>query len=593
MYLCTLVPRNYRWMSGPYLETSVTSQWMNSIVLGGALVEEHALVFRAGSESLSMKSKDIPMEQRFWIPLLQSGLATLRPVFRHSLEWRNFHCIRVDLQNVSDYSVKYLRAESVFTNVLTHCYAIIEGPSTMHAKYSIFASKKRHVEETPDAVPIAFGGHLDLIHNTISERLPKVHTLDPIHIVSAHPSSAWQATALSLAGLVPTLVITSNVDAWKQTPMAVVSETKLSRAQLKDNLVFVIDANQVPDILLDQEKEYDIFAKIIESTVNAEPNRTQIQRFLWNKFSQSYPYAKLSIANISWPCVIEHDVDDVLPFRGTEKHIVIAHQPHLRASWPSWKFVAECFAMSEHMVRATFPLWSQYVTALDVSRTLLRNIKVRIVVVKATLAEQRIETLKLPRTYLLRFTPAVFTPSQAKEVFTLPSMAQRNSSTAVFTGSESYLHQQLETESPCCICFDMCTERTVSLCGHTFCKDCSMTVFQEAVRNPAAIVQCPYCRNDLSCGDFVSVSATAKPVSVKPSKEAHINNNILIDEAGELGKSLYAPVVCPAKPNLAIATLQNVTAFVTTLLTWKCQVKLVCLQGPHDQWVKELVELIK
>jgi hypothetical protein len=580
-------------MSGPYVETSVTSQWLNSVVLGGALVEEHALVFRAGSESLSIKSKDIPIDQRFWIPLLQSGLAVLRPVFRQSLQWRNFHCIRVDLQAVSDYSVKYLRSESVFSNVLSHCYAIVEGPATMHAKYSIFGSKKRHIEEVPDAVPIAFGGHVDLINNTVSERLPRVHTLDPIHIVSAHPSSAWHSSVLTLAGLVPTLVITSNPGAWKQTPMSLLGHAKLSRAQLKDHLLFVVDVQDVPSIMLDQEKEFDIFSKIIGSTVNAEPNRTQIQRFLWNKFTQSYPHAKISVANMTWPCVIEHDVDDVLPFRGTEKHIVVLHHSNLRASWPSWKFVAECYATSEYMVRATFPVWSQYVTALDVSRTLLRNIKVRVVPVKQTLAEQRAESLHLPRSFLLRLTPAVFPPEQAKLVFKIPSMAQYNSSVALFTGSESFLHQQIDKESPCCICFDSCTERTVSLCGHTFCKDCSITVFQDAVRNPAAIVQCPYCRNDLSCGDFVTVSSSAKPVVAKRSKEAHLGNALVIDELGELGETRFSPEVCPLKASLVIVSLRDVTAFVTALLSWKCVVKIVCLQSHQDLWVKELQELLQ
>lgn len=599
MYLCSLIPRQTFWASGPLVETTVVHQWHSTILENGRILDECILTFKAGLESLTIKSKDLPETLRFWIPLLQCSIVTVRPVFRGTLSIRTFHCIRLGLNAVSSYTVRFLRSEAILDRTIKECDVLVEGPASLHAKFSIFSVKRKHVDEYYEALPIAFGAHLDVTSNSINDRASLPSTLDPIHIVCGHSSSAFVSKALSIAGGVPTLVLTKTPDLWTCLPNSV-RTMHVSRSQLVPNGIFVVSEDELDKLFLDQEAEFDCFSKMISTTTNVVPNRIQVQRFLWNKFSTAFPSAKVCVANVQWPCVIEHLTMPSAEVRGLERHIVCVEQPCIKGRWPSFAFVANLYNISVEAARASACIWSQYLTCMDVPKSVLKTIKLRVEVVKPTLAEVRLSALGLACTESLleRMSPVVYGSLQMKKILmgiydTQPiSMARRLKADAAFTASIEYVVSQL-TASTCCVCFEEDkTEKTMSLCGHTFCKDCSIVVFAEPVRNPKSIVSCPYCRSELACGDFFSVNDKEDAVTIKRSKSFPAKC-IPVDELGVLGPAKLLPSEIPEKSTIVVASLKNCGKFVSALLSTKHQNKVTALTSGNEPWVEELQDLLK
>lgn len=580
------------------IESSVVHQWHSTWLDNGRMMEECILTFKAGAESFTVKSKDLPDRLRYWLPLLQCHIVSIRPMFRGSLSLRTFHGIRLGCNAVTSYNIRFLRSEALLNNVLKDCDVVVEGPTTMHAKYSIFASKRKHVDDYSDALPLAFGAHVDLVSHSISDRMPTPQTLEPIHIVCGHASSPWMQRCATIAGTVPTLVVTCDPDAWLALPMSS-RATHVSRTQLKENWIFVISEDELESAYYDQETEYECFSKMISSTTNTVPNRLQVQRFIWNKFSVSYPDASISVANVQWPCVVDHTKTLLVGLRGTERHIVVVQQPHIKGTWPSFPLVADIYDISHEAAKASVCLWSQYLTCLDVPRALLRTIKLRIEVVKPTLAEVRLSSLGLPwsSSMMMRMSPVVFGPQQVsdlvRQIFAMApiSMARRLRADALFHSSLDYVLSQIATPT-CCVCFDDCEEKTLTLCGHVFCKDCSVVLLSDPVKNAKAIVCCPYCRSDIGCGDFFSVSHTVtESVMLKRSK-SFPPTCVPVDEAGDLGIPTLLPDVLPDKSTIVVASLIDVPRFVNKLLSLKRQTKVTVLSN-NESWVEDLQELLK
>lgn len=610
MYLCSLLPEGKSIGVGNCIETSVTGTWQGSIIHESIpfVQDDFVLVFKAGSDVVSMKASDMGA-WRFWVPLLQSSFLVLRPVFLGKISKTTFHCIRLGLTEMPlDYSIKYFKHEAILSQILSRSCLYVEGPTTLSIKHTVFATKKKYIEDVYDGVPLAFGSNIDFMLSFITERKPRTISLDPIQVVTGHALAAKRATAMNLIGPQNALIITKTPEAYASYPGVVFNRFRISKADLETYHCFVLDANCIRDVLIEQDKDLKCFAEILGIATNTSPSESQVRRFFWNFFWTSRESSTMSVANVQWPVLLEDSVTTHDTFFYTKKVHLLEHED-LLPRWPTFSEIASIYNERDPQVfKAGFSIWSQFVTNLGLPKPLLRKIKLRLVHVRPTLAEQRLTTLHEsldPHDFhflsdnkahaLLRLAPITLDKTQLLEVVTFAfqkkiSFASLLHKTA-FAGSESFLRTQILEDCPCCICREDSEQRTLSLCGHSFCQDCSIQVFGDSIRNAKKTTPCPYCREELACGDLFTLGPRAKSLcfcskTLSLSKQ----NGLLIDEErllGPVGSFGSAATFDIFAEKITLVSIQDHQRLLLNLLTSaasKTSLKVTALVGPTDTY---------
>lgn len=607
MYLCSLCPEHTVWKLGPLIETSVLGQWVGTLVTEHGFPffqnEEFVFTFRAGADTVTFKTKDIPDAWTFWIPLLNSGLVTVRPVFHQTISPQTFHCIRLDFicEQTPEYSLRYFKHETTLSHVLSRVCVYVEGPATLAAKHTLFATKKRLLEDVYDAIPLAYGSHLDYIAGCITERKPKQVSVSPIQIITGHSLTSKTSALWNLIGSQNAIIITDRPEYFSSGGAHVLQSFRLTKDELVSNHMFILDKKHLKEVFREQDRDLSSFAEILGLATNTSPSHSQVRRYLWNAFWYKQQTASASIANIVWPFLVEDGPCDTEAFI-SQKRIHLLEHDTLRGRWPSISEVSSIYKESNpHMCKATFPLWSQYVLNLDLPKQLLRKLKVRVVHVRPTLSEIRyalFDTMPFPKDHaLLRLAPVSLDKQQVTDLvkaaytFEPASVASLITGTP-FRGSEAYTLDAIQHESPCSICQDPCSEqRTLTLCGHSYCHDCSLQVFADSIRTPKKPSECPYCREALTCGDIFTIGATAKQLSFSSKRLAIVPKSTVIDEEGTLGS------VQTFKPSdkYTLVSVKHVQGLLQNLLAHAATttgLKIVALVNPKDTYTVELLQML-
>lgn len=605
MYLCSLCPEQTVWKLGPLLETSVIGQWVGTLVTEHGFPffqnEEFVFTFRAGSEVVTFKTKDIPDAWTFWIPLLNSGLVTVRPVFHQTISPQTFHCIRLDFicEQTPEYSLRYFKHETTLSNVLSRVCVYVEGPATLPAKHTLFSTKKRIIEDVYDGIPLVYGSHLDYVAGFITERKPKLLSVSPIHIITGHSLTSKVSALWNLIGSQNALIVTDRPDYFVGSH--VLNKFRLTKEELVSNHIFILDKRHLKEVFREQDRDLKCFAEILGLATNTNPSLSQVRRYLWNAFWYKQQTASASIANIVWPFIVEDGPCDLESFV-SQKRIHLLEHDTLRGRWPSISEVATIYnETNPHVCKATFPLWSQYVVNLDLPKQLLRKLKVRVVHVRPTLSETRyglFEVMPFPKEHaLLRLAPVSLDKHQVTELvkqaysFEPASFASLVSGLP-FRGSEAFTLEAIQTETSCMVCQDPCLEqRTVTLCGHSYCHDCSLQVFADSIRTPKKTSECPYCREALTCGDIFTLGTTAKNLSFSSKRIAVVPKTTVIDEDGLLGSvQVFRP-----SDKYTLVSVKAVQPLLQKLLAHAATttgIKLVALVGPKDTYITELLQVL-
>jgi hypothetical protein len=217
--------------------------------------------------------------------------------------------------------------------------------------------------------------------------------------------------------------------------------------------------------------------------------------------------------------------------------------------------------------------------------------------VRPTLSESRLasfEDVPFPKDdALLRLAPITLDKIQLKTVFEKAYKTRSISFASLlgkaFHGSVHFALESIDKESPCCICHEMPAEqRTITLCGHTYCHDCSLHVFAESIRNPQKVSECPYCREWLTCGDIFTIGAPAKTLCFCSKQLGIVPKTTIIDEEGLLGsKDLFVP-----SEKYSIVSVLDVDTLVQKILehaTSVPSIKVVLLCSPKDSYVEEFL----
>jgi hypothetical protein len=579
----------------------VKGEWLGTLITDHGFPffqnEEFVFTFKAGAETVTFKTAEIPADWTFWIPLLHNSLVTVRPVFHHSISPKTFHCIRLDLhtEGLTDYSLKYFKHETMLSQVLSRVCVYQEGPATLLSKHSIFPTKKRVLDEVYDGLPLAYGSHVDFLIGCVSERIPKAVSLQPRHIISGHALANKVQLVYNLVGAQNALILTDRPDYFPGNHL--VNRFRITKEDLQSNHIFVLEKRYLKDVLREQDRDLKSFAEILGLATNTTPSLSQVRRYLWNGFWHKHQSASISLANVAWPVLIEDGPCDTESFTATKRIHLLEHEC-LRGRWPLLAEVSEIYQeRHSEFLKTTFPIWSQFVTNLDIPKSLLRKIKTRVLHVRPTLSESRFglfEHMPFQKDHaLLRLAPISVDKAQLKvllqDAYATKSISFASLLGKPFRGSQTFALETVEKEGPCSICQDVpMDQRIVTLCGHIFCHDCSLQVFADSIRSPLKPTECPYCREWLTCGDIFTIGHTAKTLCFCSKKLAIVPKTTVIDEEGLLG-SIHEFV---ASEKYTIVSLRDVDSFVQKLLRHAVTVpsiKVVLLSNPKDTYVDDFV----
>jgi hypothetical protein len=613
MYLCTLVSADAEaWEPSALIETPVTHAWHNSVIFESEdaeiVVDEYTLHFKHNNDNVSFRSTHLRKGWAFWLPLLSSSLVCVRTVFKDRVSPSTLVAIRLGLNPATDVSVKSIKCECVLENVLKRCRLLYEGMATLHStKNTMFAGKRKHVDEVPRIIALSADCGLDVLSGCLTTEPGYAINCKTVHVITGHPVSNTIVTAMQQAVL-PCLVFTDRPEEYKTS-----SNTCITSSEFQAGSFFVIKTDRVETICRQRDREMEAMRELLTVVMNAQPSRMQIRRFMWHHFQKAYANARLSVANVRWNTIIVDTQEKGFDLHNDivhTKQIVIKRHNGIKPMFPTFQEMTTVLQTGTREVCALMAVWSQYVTALEVPKSVLRKIKLRVQPVRPTIAEQRLarafgrDTAHLSVSdhdhLLLRLTPALLNKADAESLFdhalSMPlSFAQMINGDSVFSASKAFVMTQIHAEHDCGVCHDSCGEqRTVTLCGHSFCRDCSVQLFGEIVRDCKLVTQCPYCRDSVSCGDMVTVCDKVKHVSIQGSKDMWIQSTMRGKTVviNELREAAQFPEQLGDKTTIVVAHTTDVLRLCNALLKYATQtasVKVILLQGSADEeWISKL-----
>jgi hypothetical protein len=262
----------------------------------------------------------------------------------------------------------------------------------------------------------------------------------------------------------------------------------------------------------------------------------------------------------------------------------------------------------------------------------LRKIKIRCEHIRSTVGENRLQVLESKftgafltrnRAHLLyRLSPLVYTPELFLQLLgqmhNMPSIHDVLERKNIVANLEHCLHEYSLDDRACGVCFDPCTgQRTLTLCGHTFCSECSIQLFADAIRDVTKYTSCPYCRMPLHAADIFTLQCNSGSSTIanipaalsefpKPVKLQILQKltkvSCVIDTLGQIKGPTSTTEMCPSgleKIHIVIVSLQKDQ--INEISNWLIQlasrprssVKVTLLASSSDTWAEKLMSLLK
>ena len=627
MYICSILPQNgiYKTHKTNLLfETTATWAWNSSVLTENFTIDdEWILTFRGADSTVlgSLMSTHIRPLFGDVMLLLQSALVIPKFVFHKRISIETLQYIRLftkDEVPTDISSVKFIKNEISLLRILKH--AFIEPMQFANKKlkvYDLIGSSKVYISPTNSIclkdLQINAAGHF-----VKTKAFP---------LIVAHKNANRVHTCMSIASnTIPrnwsVLVITDEPDVWlKKCQLAYATtlvDTIISDTDLSSFNVFILAKQNVEQVLNTAAATVASFSDALQIVVGTKPSNEQVLRFLNGHFCQRFSKHTKPLSLHTWTTVIFDDMVPSTDFKG-ENIIATTLSSKMKLESPSIQQLSKIYDLSVSDINILYSPLVRCIQYVEIPKALLRKVKLRVDTVKYTVAESRLhamQTIKeIPydlRHSLRRLSQFIWTVQILDELIrdifdtNKESLAKLLVPSATFTAQKDHVIQALHNhDAECCICFDKCTEqRIMTLCGHSFCKDCSVQTFHP-LRDATATIDCPYCRMKVSVGDLFTIQKTGGMTKMPLlSKEYAVevlskgNVNFIIDEKGHLGSPTqeFPTTFVSSKINIVIVSIVNVEKVSNWLLSFANEhtVRVTILEGPKDKpWVNDLQECFR
>lgn len=652
-YLCSIAPLNcVRMPVNNLLETQISFSWQSSAVavdnntFHATIQDEWTTTYKYENTSFTCNSSNLKFYE--WIPLLLNQIVAIKPVFLGSLKAENLYCIRLyaiehnitttsnGTTNPQDYSsVKMLQHESTLNKVLKRCLVFCEPIEKITKKW-----RNHHYMTDMFRAPLAplsngYSFNLD------TYAIEKYDTTGPTSqkyfhpIIIAHEVANRHNLALQLAVQEDNknykiLVITESPDIWKEKCFqhSMLAKCIGSNGIHKDHLetfnIYILNEKELISQQIQYKQMIESFESMMGTVMGQRPTENQIKRYMKNRFIQQFN-VHLPPFLIDWTTVIYDNVN-VSRWRTylTSKYIVqTIIRNELLTEWPSFQTIAEAYSITAKEAQFMMSSWSRSIHFVEIPRFILRKIKIRCEHIRSSIGETRLQTLeskftaaflKCHRAHLLsRLSPFVYSPQLfiklLGDMCHLPSIhdiLERKNSTA---NLEHCLQEYNVADRACGVCFDPCgKQRTLTICGHSFCSDCSIHLFADAIRDVTKSTSCPYCRTPLHAADIFTLSNESNALTEfpKPAKLQLLQKltkvSCVIDTLGQIKEPTGTTETCPMtieKIHIVIVSLQKDQ--INEISNWLIQLasrpraslKVTLLAAASDTWAEKLMTLLK
>lgn len=653
-YICSLAPLNCaRLPVSNLLETQINFSWQSSSVIlqESRIRDEWTITYKYDNTSFSCSTHNLKFQE--WIPLLGNQIVTIKPVFLGSLKAENLYCIRlyaIEHTVPIDYSsVKLLQHESILYKVLNQCLVFCEPLEKMTKKWR---SQHAMTELKPTMAPLSNGYGLNLntyaIDKYDSGTLGKQKYFHPIiiaHEVANRHNLALQLAVQEVPKNYKVLIITETAEVWKEKcfQQSILAKCIGSHGIHKDVLdtfnIYILSEEE----LIAQQFEYrnliESFESMMGTVMGQKPTENQIKRYMKHRFIDQFN-VHLPVFLVDWTTVI-YDDSSITAWRDllNSKYIVqTIIRNEILTEWPSFRVIAASYGISPKEAQVMMSTWSRSIHFVEMPRYILRKIKIRCEHVRSTVGESRLQTLeskftesfiKRYRNHLLhRLSPIVYSPALFVQLLenmnNLPSIHDILERKNIIANLEHCIQEYNVPNRSCGVCFDPCSsssnsphqgphqhqasnQRTLTICGHTFCSECSIQLFADAIRDITKFTSCPYCRTPLHAGDIFTISDDhGLKEFLKPAKLQLLQKltkvSCVIDTLGQIKEATGTTETCPAgleKIHIVIVSLQKDQ--LNEISNWLIQlasrprssVKVTLLAGASDTWAEKLMSLLK
>jgi len=535
MYICTITLTKQNYPTCGVFETKVTHTWN----------DQSQLTFTNERLTITMNTQQLPY--RDWIPLLTNAIVQVKAIFFNTIGPETFLGLRLYKnqeffsQDYSTSSIRFLRHEATLLNILKNCDTFIEPIERKRYKVEM---------QTDDVIPLHDNIGLSLMPPKITTRKANKLTGFANPIVVAHRHANRCNTTLSMAmhdlprnGKV--CILSRSPKEWldeciKMNLMATEVTESISYEDYTHAVVYVISYDSMPFQFLDYDHVMESFKEMIKVVMVSTPTDDQVRRFLRDRFHTKFRSSLLPLF-VHWSSLVLDNVDthyrDIFEY---ENIFYTQVTEDIVPRLPAFEDLEERWSMTPQQVRMLMPQWMKYIHFLEVPKYITRRIKFRIEKVKFTTSEQRLFDLfgsmrniypNVPMCHsLLRLGAVPMPVERMRTVFRLIQEQQLPTVASILQENPKYVPvdkalQDLGQETSCLVCFDKCESYSLSVCGHTFCKDCSLQLFSSINKHIQQTTACPYCRETLHAGDVFLMVPDAPVIDIVPAKQSIIDQN--------------------------------------------------------------------
>ena len=542
MYICTL--RSFTDQGMPtcgVLETKVSHAWNDTSLL----------TFSTDNSNVAIQANQL--SYRLWIPLLTNSIFQVKAIFFNTICPETFLGIRLYKNHdfftheLSTSSIRFLRHEATLLHILEDSDTFIEPLEKPNKRLK---TSEIHCDDT-----IAFHGFmsLSLMPPKLTTQKPKSLSahIDPVIIAHRFANRCNLALSIALQDIARTgkvCIVTKDPQQWldtclKMNILAIEVTESISYQDYTNFTAYILPYDTIPFQMLDHTTIIESFQEMIKMIMISTPTLDQTRRFLQERFHSKFRSSLLPTL-VHWTSLIMDDIPDAELKANFEYDNIVYTQitDDLVPRYPSFQKLQDYWNISPKHIRMLMPQWMKYIHCLEIPKYITRRIKFRIEKVKYTLAEQRLFDLygsvrsiypEVPLSHsLLRLGTIPLNKDRAKSLLEnihehhLGSIASLvNSLVPKYIPVERALDEIQQSTVSCLVCFEECTQYMLTLCGHTYCKDCSIQLFNTISKHIHQTVACAYCRESLHVGDVFYIAPDAPTIDVVPAKQAVLDQN--------------------------------------------------------------------
>lgn len=549
MYLCTLTP--FKESSPDFdgsVECAVAIHWRYNEVK-----------FTCSNVSTSIPVTS--MKSSSWLNLCGSPFCRLSAVLRSDMVplGIRIHLVKDSIVNIlgdksqslSQDHVQFHTFEANLESILgSHAYVV----ETFAKKKPFDATVHKNVE-VPVGLKITEGLYWSFRDLTFTRECPEpfiVQTMRPTVLVS-DCTEDWREQVLGLGpkkkpvvtatDLVPmhhaTLVVTLEPEKWHSESCLEFQSRGLPVCDMAHTNLFTVHPNFVQSNITSAYNLFESIEYAMKSTTGqVHRTKSQVKRVICENLIQKFPSFVVPLNLVQFGCIVYDDIDLVghitsyLLESQALRYIQVCKSNLTKPKNLTRDQLVKCFTC-----RAPFAvphvdaiLDSSFLT-IPVPKTILRKFRILGHLVKNGPVEDRIAKMFSQRyspvsenDSIQRFSgramPKDFAKSLIERHFqrTTVSLATFVETTSVSEApiSSAYVLRSLETAQQCCVCFETTESPTFTICGHTYCKDCSRQHFSTEWASGKS-KECGQCRHLLSQGDTFVLGAFSEDKPFVPS----------------------------------------------------------------------------